>query len=77
MHVYSRSKGALIRVYDEAGNVIETHDYAKDNVVPFRSDQTVSSFTHVVLCEAMSPKLHMGKVSPCLIDMTLAGCVWQ
>ena len=23
---YSRSQGAVIRVYDQAGNVIETHD---------------------------------------------------
>ena len=37
------------------------------NVVPFRSDQVVSSFTHVVLCPAGPPKEHMGKVSPCLI----------
>jgi hypothetical protein len=25
---YSRSHGAVIRVYDEAGNVIETHEHA-------------------------------------------------
>ena len=24
---YSRSEGAVIRVYDEAGNVIETHEH--------------------------------------------------
>jgi len=45
----SRSHRAVIRVYDNAGNVIETHEHAKDNVVPSRSDQVVSSFTHVVL----------------------------
>ena len=27
---YSRSHGAVIRVYDEAGNVIETHEHAGD-----------------------------------------------
>jgi hypothetical protein len=27
---YSRSHPAVIRVYDEAGNVIETHDYTSD-----------------------------------------------
>jgi hypothetical protein len=27
MH-YSRSHGAVIRVYDDAGNVIETHEHA-------------------------------------------------
>jgi hypothetical protein len=27
---YSRSHNAVIRVYDEAGNVIETHDHAGD-----------------------------------------------
>jgi hypothetical protein len=27
---YSRSPGAMIRVYDEAGNVIETHKHAGD-----------------------------------------------
>jgi hypothetical protein len=25
---YSRSEGAVIRVYDDAGNVIETHEHA-------------------------------------------------
>jgi hypothetical protein len=29
MH-YSRSTDAVIRVYDEAGNVIETHEYKGD-----------------------------------------------
>jgi hypothetical protein len=28
--VFSRSHHALIRVYDEAGNVIETHEHAGD-----------------------------------------------
>ena len=28
--VYSRSHDAVIRVYDEAGNVIETHEHAGD-----------------------------------------------
>jgi hypothetical protein len=28
--VFSRSHRAVIRVYDEAGNVIETHDHAGD-----------------------------------------------
>jgi hypothetical protein len=28
--VYSRSHDAVIRVYDEAGNMIETHDHAGD-----------------------------------------------
>jgi hypothetical protein len=27
---YSRSHNAVIRVYDQAGNVIETHDHAGD-----------------------------------------------
>jgi hypothetical protein len=27
---YSRSEGAAIRVYDDAGNVIETHEHAGD-----------------------------------------------
>jgi hypothetical protein len=27
---YSRSHDAVIRVYDEAGNVIETHEHAGD-----------------------------------------------
>ena len=27
---YSRSHGAVIRVYDEAGDVIETHEHAGD-----------------------------------------------
>jgi hypothetical protein len=27
---YSRSRNAVIRVYDEAGNVIETHEHAGD-----------------------------------------------
>jgi hypothetical protein len=27
---YSRSRPAVIRVYDEAGNVIETHEHAGD-----------------------------------------------
>jgi hypothetical protein len=27
---YSRSHDAMIRVYDEAGNVIETHEHAGD-----------------------------------------------
>jgi hypothetical protein len=26
--VYSRSHDAMIRVYDEAGNVVETHEHA-------------------------------------------------
>ena len=56
----SRSHDAVIRVYDDAGNVIETHEKgtnlnkfrhqrkAKDNVVPLRFDQVVWSFTHLV-----------------------------
>jgi hypothetical protein len=28
MKFYSRSHGAVIRVYDETGNVIETHEHA-------------------------------------------------
>jgi hypothetical protein len=27
---FSRSDDAVIRVYDEAGNVIETHEHARD-----------------------------------------------
>jgi hypothetical protein len=27
---YSRSHGPVIRVYDEAGNVIETHEHKED-----------------------------------------------
>jgi hypothetical protein len=29
--VFSRSHAAAIRVYDEAGNVIETHEYAGES----------------------------------------------
>ena len=38
-----------------------------------------SAFTHVVLCAAAAapPKVHMGKVSPTFIDITLCTCVWQ
>jgi hypothetical protein len=37
-----------------------------------------SDFTHVVLCAAAAPpKVHMGKVSPTFIDITLCTCVWQ
>jgi hypothetical protein len=36
-----------------------------------------SAFTHVVLCPAGPPKVHIGKVSPTLIDITLGVCVWQ
>jgi hypothetical protein len=32
--VYSRSHGAVIRVYDEAGNVIETHEHTGDSKEP-------------------------------------------
>ena len=68
----SRSHYAVIRVYDEAGNVIETREHAGGNVVPFRSDQVVSSFTHVVLCPAgLPPKEQLGKVSSTLIVITL------
>jgi hypothetical protein len=28
--IYSRSHDAVIRVYDEAGNVLETHDHTGD-----------------------------------------------
>ncbi len=45
---YSRSHRAVIRVHDAAGNVIETYEHARGNVVRFRSDQVVSGFTHVV-----------------------------
>jgi hypothetical protein len=31
---YSRSHDAVIRVYDAAGNVIETHEHAGDFVEP-------------------------------------------
>ena len=31
---YSRSHGAVIRVYDDAGNVIETHEHIGDYRVP-------------------------------------------
>jgi hypothetical protein len=57
----SPSNRALIRVYDQGGNG--------------------SAFTHVVLCPAAEPaeprKVHMGKVSPTFIDITLGPCVWQ
>jgi hypothetical protein len=33
---YSRSHDAVIRVYDEAGNVIETHEHAGDFKVWYR-----------------------------------------
>jgi hypothetical protein len=33
---YSRSHRAAIRVYDEAGNVIETHDHITDLMNPFQ-----------------------------------------
>ena len=67
----------MIRVCDHPGNVIEAQEHAKDNVVSFCSDQVVSAFTHVVLCPAGPPKVHIGKVSPTLIDITLGVCVWQ
>ena len=31
---YSRSHGAVIRVYDSAGNVIDTHEHAGDSKEP-------------------------------------------
>jgi hypothetical protein len=34
---YSRSHDAVIRVYDEAGNVIETHEHKGDFKEPWRS----------------------------------------
>jgi hypothetical protein len=34
MIAYSRSHDAVIRVYDAAGNVIETHEHAGDFVEP-------------------------------------------
>jgi len=74
----SRSHDAVIRVYDDAGSVIETHEHARGNVVRFRSDQVVSGFTHVVAWAGPpTVGLHMGKVSPALIDITLAVCVLQ
>jgi hypothetical protein len=30
MKIFSRSQDAVIRVYDEAGNLIETHEEADD-----------------------------------------------
>ena len=38
----SRSHDAVIRVYDEAGNVIETHEHAGE----FRHASTLSEVTH-------------------------------
>jgi hypothetical protein len=38
---YSRSHDAVIRVYDEAGNVIETHEHAGD----FRDAVILARFT--------------------------------
>jgi hypothetical protein len=32
--VFSRSHDAVIRVYDDAGNVIETHEHAGDLLDP-------------------------------------------
>jgi hypothetical protein len=43
MH-YSRSHDAVIRVYDEAGNVIETHEHAGEFKEPLRSIQSNSRF---------------------------------
>jgi hypothetical protein len=41
----SRSHDAVIRVYDEAGNVIETHAHADDFKEPRRSRFAISSKT--------------------------------
>ncbi len=42
---FSRSHDAVIRVYDEAGNVIETHEHAGDFKEPLRSRFAISSKT--------------------------------
>jgi hypothetical protein len=34
---YSHSHRAVIRVYDDAGNVIETHEHAGDVKEPYRN----------------------------------------
>jgi hypothetical protein len=39
---FSRSHDAVIRVYDEAGNVIETHEHAGDFKEPRGSQSSVS-----------------------------------
>jgi len=40
---YSRSHNAVIRVYDEAGNVIETHEHAGD-FKEWQRDQNVCDY---------------------------------
>ncbi len=42
---FSRSHAAVIRVYDEAGNVIETHEHAGDFTLQVRHIVTIESLT--------------------------------
>jgi hypothetical protein len=56
---FSRSHDAVIRVYDESGNVIETREHAGDNVSPFRDATfTIRNLTLVapwiIDCSTMS-----------------------
>jgi hypothetical protein len=46
----SRSHDAVIRVYDEAGNVIETHVQAGDFKKPWSGLADVRSLTNYPLC---------------------------
>jgi len=41
---YSRSEDAVIRVYDEAGNVIETHEHAGDFKEPLYVTQKAATW---------------------------------
>jgi hypothetical protein len=54
-----RPHTAVIRVYDESGNVIETHEHAGDNVSPFRhATFTIRNLTlaapWIIDCSTMS-----------------------
>jgi hypothetical protein len=40
---YSRSHKTVIRLYDESGNVIETHEHAGDFKEPYRVKQKAAT----------------------------------
>ena len=46
---FSRSHNAVVRVYDEAGNVIETHEHAGD-FKEWQRDQNVCDYRVSRLC---------------------------
>ena len=43
---YSRSHDAVIRVYDEAGNVIETHEHGGDFTHPCEAGNVIATHEH-------------------------------